>query len=350
MRLLVSLTFIIVLFYTNISNAQKVADNASQWYNWTDDGIRHYVYELGKDMPKEKTAVVIHGGWGAEHSYLIEPLEPLSDQYRFILYDQRGSLRTPAADSTITLPRLVKDLEDLRKSLKLDKMTLMAHSAGNHLAYAYLAEHPERVQNLILMSPIFPVPFGNKAQKKLIDEVWPESNYSELIKAGSDFKKKAYQKAKKKAMEEGFLPDSLVDVPAQDLDIYNIGEDKQRTYAWRIFFTSLNSCDANNWRNMRGGYTFYDQTVAKAITGDASYNELSQKFWQALKSFDGSVHVLIGTCDFVDIGPAIWPNVVDDLKDGHIEIVQGAGHNAWIANPKRFQKSMKSILAQLFND
>ena len=31
--------------------------------------------------------VVVHGGFGAEHSYLIEPLLPLSDRYHFVLYD-----------------------------------------------------------------------------------------------------------------------------------------------------------------------------------------------------------------------------------------------------------------------
>ena len=344
MRLRSHLSFIILFIYTSICSAQYVVDNAVQWYNRTDDDTRHYVYEMGKDLPKEKTAIVLHGGWGAEHSYLIEPLEPISKDYRLVLYDQRGSLRTPAPDSTITITRLVKDLDDLRQSLELDKVTLVAHSAGNHLAYAYLNEHPERVNSLILMSPILPVPFGNKAEKELLDEVWPEGDFEKTSKDIRNFKINALELAKQRALKEGIIPDSLAQVPANEIDFYNIGNDKQRTLAWRIFFSAVNSCSAKDWKDMRGGIVFHDQSVAKAITGHASYAEEAQKFWTSLKNYEGPVHVLIGTCDFVDIGPKIWPRVVDKLEDGHIKIIQNAGHNAWLGNETEFQNTLKSVL------
>ena len=47
-----------------------------------------YEFGTGKD-----TVLVLHGGFGAEHSYMLTALRPLEKQYHFVLYDQRGSLR-----------------------------------------------------------------------------------------------------------------------------------------------------------------------------------------------------------------------------------------------------------------
>ncbi|HKH90729.1 MAG TPA: alpha/beta fold hydrolase [Gemmatimonadaceae bacterium] len=117
-----------------------------------DDGIRNYVIEFGRG----DTVVVLHGGWGGEHSGLIEAVRPLSDRFHFVLYDQRGSLRSPAPDSTITIRRLVRDLDGLRKQLGQERLVLLGHSMGAALAYAYLAEHPRRVRGMVLFAPVRP--------------------------------------------------------------------------------------------------------------------------------------------------------------------------------------------------
>ena len=127
-----------------------------QWYMRTTDAdgakVRHYIAEFGTEAKPGNTVIVLHGGWGAEHSYLVPAIRPLADSYRFVLYDQRGSLRTPVTPpAKITYSALVEDLEQLRQRLGLEKITLMAHSMGNHLAYGYLRAHPERVAGLILV-------------------------------------------------------------------------------------------------------------------------------------------------------------------------------------------------------
>lgn len=97
------------------------------WYLQTSDSVKHFVTEFGKG----DTVVVLHGGWGAEHSYLIDAFRPLSNQFHFVLYDQRGSLRSPAPDSTITIKQFVEDLEALRQELGLEQLTLLGHSMGS---------------------------------------------------------------------------------------------------------------------------------------------------------------------------------------------------------------------------
>lgn len=49
--------------------------------------------------------------------------------------------------------RLVDDVEALREHLGLDRMDLLAHSAGANVAAQYVARHPERVGRLALVAP-----------------------------------------------------------------------------------------------------------------------------------------------------------------------------------------------------
>src|SRR4051794_41913382 len=49
--------------------------------------------------------------------------------------------------------RIVDDVEALRDHLGLDRMDLLAHSAGANLAALYVARHPERVRRLALITP-----------------------------------------------------------------------------------------------------------------------------------------------------------------------------------------------------
>ena len=136
--------------------------------------LAHYILEYGVEAKPGNTVIVLHGGWGAEHSYLLPAVRPLADTYRFVLYDQRGSLRTPLVPPPkITYQSLVEDLEQLRLRLGLEKITLLAHSMGNHLAYGYLRAHPERVAGLILVGAVSPASLGNE-KPAFLKDVWPE--------------------------------------------------------------------------------------------------------------------------------------------------------------------------------
>lgn len=320
--------------------------DSEQWYNWTDDGVRHYVYEFGRAEATGDTVVVLHGGWGAEHSYLVELVLPLADRYRFVLYDQRGSLRSPAPDSTISLDRLVADLEDLRKTLGLEQMALAAHSMGNALAYAYLAQHPERVRGLVLIGAVHPAVFTSGPNMAFIRKVWPAADSSALYEAGEAFFANAQQRAKNIADAEGLLPDSLRDVPPQELDPHQFGTDRERTRAWRIFFTTVNTCSGENWREMRGGQAFYNQAAATAIMSDSSYAERTEALWPALQSFQGPVRVIMGTCDYVDIGPVVWPRIVERLPNADLKVVENAGHSLWMDRPDAFSQAFTAALIE----
>jgi pimeloyl-ACP methyl ester carboxylesterase len=68
---------------------------------------------------------------------------------------KRGTGRSaiPADAGSYRCDRLVDDVESLRKRLGLDRMDVLAHSAGANLAARYVERHPERVGRLALIAP-----------------------------------------------------------------------------------------------------------------------------------------------------------------------------------------------------
>lgn len=102
-------------------------------------------------------AVALHGGPGSGASPSMRSwFDP--DRHRVVLLDQRacgGSTphaADPATDLTsVTVHRMVDDLERLREHLDVDRWLVAGHSWGSTLALAYAERHPERVRGLVLI-------------------------------------------------------------------------------------------------------------------------------------------------------------------------------------------------------
>ena len=104
--------------------------------------------------------VVLHGGPGAHHDYLLpqyDRLAPGGKKRELFYYDQRGGGQSPVPRETpVGWQEHVADLETIRISLAARRLTLCGYSWGGLLALLYLLEHPERVERLALVSPASP--------------------------------------------------------------------------------------------------------------------------------------------------------------------------------------------------
>jgi pimeloyl-ACP methyl ester carboxylesterase len=109
------------------------------------------VYHLRGDGP---ALVCLPGGPGRATDYLGD-LGGLDAFRRLVLLDPRGvgSSADPADPTTFRVDRLVHDVEALRTHLGLERMDLLAHSAGSVLATLYAAAFPDRLSRLILVTP-----------------------------------------------------------------------------------------------------------------------------------------------------------------------------------------------------
>lgn len=113
-------------------------------------GVALFVRRVGSGPP----AVVLHGGPGASHDYLLPGFDVLADGRELIYYDQRGGGRSPVGrDVPVGWTEHVADLEALRAEWGLRRMTIVGYSWGGLLALLYALEHVERVERLALVSP-----------------------------------------------------------------------------------------------------------------------------------------------------------------------------------------------------
>lgn len=170
--------FIFILAFLVNQNlfAQNPIVEKNDWYFITEDeAAQIYVYEVGKG----DTFVVLHGGFGAQHGYLLDAVKGLETKYRFVFYDQRGSLLSPAKPENITIQKHIQDLETLRKALGLEKINLLAHSMGTLLAMHCVRKFPERAGKIVLVGAVYPkageslssveIELKNAAQKAFAD-------------------------------------------------------------------------------------------------------------------------------------------------------------------------------------
>ncbi len=113
-------------------------------------GVDLFVRRIGSGPP----VVVLHGGPGAHHDYLLPGFDSLAAGNELIYYDQRGGGRSPVArDVPVGWTEHVADLEALRGEWGLDQLTIAGYSWGGLLALLYALEHRERAARLALVSP-----------------------------------------------------------------------------------------------------------------------------------------------------------------------------------------------------
>jgi len=85
--------------------------------------------------------LVLHGGPGAHHDYLLPQLLALSDEYELVFYDQRGGGRSKTDDrEPITWRTHVADLDQVVGELEIEPLSLLGYSWGGLLALLFAIE------------------------------------------------------------------------------------------------------------------------------------------------------------------------------------------------------------------
>jgi proline iminopeptidase len=113
-------------------------------------GAMLYSRDVGQGPP----IIVLHGGPGFDHNYLLPDLDRLADVFRLIYYDQRGRGKSTwtVPPAPVSLQSEMDDLERVREYFQLEQAAVLGHSWGGLLAMEYAIHHPERVSRLILLN------------------------------------------------------------------------------------------------------------------------------------------------------------------------------------------------------
>lgn len=315
MKRIASIFFFSVLGLCSQSFGQS--KDYTEWYLSTPDtlDVYHqdiYVRELGKG---KDTVVVIHGGFGANHDYMLDAIQGLEDKYHFVLYDQRGSLLSPAPKEQLTFPKNVHDLDLLINQLEAKKVKIMAHSMGTLVAMEYLNKHPEKVSNLVLVGAIL----------------------SKSDSVGSVFSKRSEEQVK-------FLS-SRAEIKA--LPIYKkykklngkLTSNKERSEFNRMTFAAANIYKIERYNLMRGGFHYY-KPEASVMTETIDWNYDYRK----LLNENGKTTIIFGEYDFLDFKGQVHQELIKNYKNIDFKLIDSAGHNIWIDQPEVFKEILDEAL------
>jgi pimeloyl-ACP methyl ester carboxylesterase len=313
----ITLFFLLLIFQFFQLLAQD--KNYSEWYLQRED-VNIFVKEFGKG---KDTVIVIHGGFGANHDYMIDAVKGLEKKFHFVLYDQRGSLLSPTKKENLTFQKNVDDLYALIKALRLKNVKLFCHSMGTLVGMEFTRQHPELVVNLVLSGAILP---KSDSMKTVFSERYEKqvsflSNRKEVTELIQPFKEKGLDSLK-----------SIQDIEKSKLSHKNLTE------YWRINFAAVNIYDIQKYNLLKGGQAYYKQdasVMAETVNWNYDYRSAMN---------NTKTTIINGAYDFLDFNGEILKTGLKEYPNIQLEIIPYAGHNSWVDNPKLFKKYLSNAL------
>ena len=264
-------------------------------------GVTLFERRAGSGPP----TVVLHGGPGAHHDYLLPGFDRLATDRTLIYYDQRGGGRSPVPrEIPVGWREQVADLEALRALWNLERLTLAGYSWGALLALLYALEYPGRVERLALVSP---APVWRAARAEFERRLAERTAAPEIQTA-------------RRAVQEGGLR-----------------ERNQKEYRQRMFEFSV------------AGY-FHDWRMANRLTPFRITGRTQQEVWDSLDDFDlrprlGELTlpalVLIGDDDPI---PGETAEVLARGLRARLERIPECGHVPYVEAPETFTRILDGFL------
>jgi proline-specific peptidase len=125
---------------------------------------RLWVEERGSGYP----LIVLHGGPGLDHHMFGDYLDPLTDEFRLILVDQRAQgLSDKAPVDTWTLSQMAHDVVLLAEAMNLDRYAVLGHSYGAFVALQNAVDYPGNAAQTVVSSGIPAAHYLDHVQRSL---------------------------------------------------------------------------------------------------------------------------------------------------------------------------------------
>lgn len=267
------------------------------------DGFDLFYRSLGSGEP----VLILSGGPGDECDYMLPVATEIAKYSHAILLEQRGTGRSlpPHIDkSTINLALYLEDFEALRTHLKVQRWTVIGHSAGGILAMDYAAAYPDRIDKLILLDS---APVASQFLVALHDNMFDRLS----------------------------------------------PEDRDRLAALDQMDSPQSQAEA---APLKAKALFFDRKIGQQLAGElggAWHADVGHLLGQEitargydlrprLKNFDRPVLVLHGRQDPMD--PLMAYETSAAFKHSTLQFVDRAGHFPWFDQPKEFDKALDDFL------
>jgi len=313
--LTLSVSFLTMLIISCGESAETISEKETANIEITEEtatinGVNHFIRKMGKGEPM----LVLHGGPGLFHDYLIPHFKKLAANYQVIFYDQRGCGKTdfPADTSTISMDNYIEDVEGIRKYLKLDKVILVGHSFGAILAVNYAKKYSSNISKLILVSPgpatseYFDQSFNNMQSKR------KDEDTKALIET---MMSEEFSKRDPVAFKKTVLLGDKVNLIDQ--------EKIEDLYAPMNF-------DTNNSQKMLLVNSIMEKTF------------FDYDLTEGIDAISTPTLVVIGDLDNVPFASAQL--IVESIKGARLEVIKKSCHYPFYETPKKFNKVIDNFL------
>jgi len=206
---------------------------------------------------------------------------------------------------------IVADVDALREHLGVDRLDLLAHSAGGDLALLYAAAHPDRVRKLALITA------GARA-------------------AGIDVSDDVFRAALQRRSAEPWFAEAHAAILAWDA---GDASRANRAAAMPFFYgrwdevAQAHAAAAPDERDPDSAATYY---------ADGAFDPAATR--TALSQLDADVLVLVGG---VDAGPTVneGQSLVGLFRNAELVVQPGAGHYPWLDDAEAFVSTVSRFLA-----
>ncbi|MCU1284185.1 MAG: proline-specific peptidase [Acidobacteriales bacterium] len=326
MRTIRLFLLIAVIAFCNYSFAQASPSGAnySMQEGFVDShGALIYYKIIGRGQP----LMIVHGGPGASHDYLLPHLLPLMRTNKLIFIDERGSGRSSKLEDPkqYTVANMVEDIENVRNALGLGKISLLGHSAGGVLVQAYAFKYQQHLSHLILGSTFSSTKELNEALAAMKANMMPadRKRVDELEAAGLFGKGAAWEHGRypdeyaKLAWGPGYFPYLYRNHPDPNYDPAG----GNTSTAWDVY------------REMWGSH---GEFVVDGNLAEVEYvNKLSQIKIPTL--------IIVGDSDESD--PKMSKEMNAKIAGSKLVILPNSGHMTFVDQPALFIKTINEFLA-----
>ena len=300
--------------------------NSKTWLVEPGIELAHFAVGEGRNV------LIIHGGPGEPFTQPISGLAPLTSEYQFHYYDQRGCgestrpidrFESPnvyenmkALDQSLGLGAQIADIERIRQILGDDKLILIGHSWGGFLASLYAAEFPEHVEALILVSP---------ANTLVMPQPDAESDLFAVVRA----KLPAGEQAEFDAFMKDYMDFNAL-FQKSDADLVAMNEQFGKYYIQVVDTKTQLSPQGKP-----GGWMVWAMYISMGQRHDYRY---------ALKNVESPVLVIHGADDLQrEAASRIYAEV---FPNSEFVVIENAGHFSFDEQSDRFATIVKSFLEE----
>jgi len=117
---------------------------------------------------------VVHGGPGMPHDYYHPMLTNLSRYAKLVYFDRRADMLAAGnAHEPASIEEMADDVDALRQTLGLNRVTILGHGFGGAIAVDYALRYPANVKRLILVSAAAVVEDPRESEKRIVKTLTP---------------------------------------------------------------------------------------------------------------------------------------------------------------------------------